>query len=259
MRAMDAIQEFVAYQYPTEEWTLDYFTVLGASKRGWSTWLVGAVDSRVSAIIPVVLDAIHFQSFAHHQFQAYGGWTYALEDFLEMDIMSRVDTPEMDMWATMDDPFTYMDRLTMPKLVVNAVLDEFQLPDDSFNWFNELPEPKHLLMTPNADHTEATGLLEIISAMSFFINYLLHKDVEQMPSMRWDISASDGSIVATLGVGGEVHEASVWYAYSCGTNPDGIKRRDFRLASLDYPCECGVFAQGYCVNGKVCVNVTLCT
>jgi hypothetical protein len=125
------------------------------------------------------------------------------------------------------------------------------MPDDSFNWYNDLPEPKRLLMTPNADHSMATGLLEIVPAISSFINLLLHKEEDQLPSMSWSISESDGTIVATLDDVGDVHEASLWYAYSCGNNVDGVKRRDFRLASLDNPCECGVYAEGYCVNGKV--------
>jgi PhoPQ-activated pathogenicity-related protein len=124
VRAIDAIQEFVAHQYPSEEWTLDYFTVLGASKRGWTTWLVGAVDPRVSALVPVVMDAIHMHAFFHHQYQAYGGWSFTMEDYVAMDIMSWIDSPEMELWATMDDPFTFFDRLTMPKLIVNGVYDE---------------------------------------------------------------------------------------------------------------------------------------
>ena len=124
MRAMDAIEEYIVHLFPDDNWAIESFAVMGASKRGWTSWLVGAVDDRVEAIIPVVLDGINFHAFAHHQFQAYGGWTFALEDYLDMDIMSRLDTPEMETWATMDDPFTFFDRLTMPKLVVNAVLDE---------------------------------------------------------------------------------------------------------------------------------------
>ena len=49
---------------------------------------------------------------------------------------------------------------------------------------------------------------------------------------------------------GEVHEASMWYAYSCGNNTDGVQRRDFRIMSLDQPCGCGVFTEGYCMNLK---------
>lgn len=61
LRAMDAITEFIAKSHPELEAQLDYYSVAGASKRGWTTWDVGAVDSgRVMAIVPIVLDAINF-------------------------------------------------------------------------------------------------------------------------------------------------------------------------------------------------------
>lgn len=44
VRAMDAMQEFVRTKLPETGATLDYFSVAGASKRGWTTWLVGVVD-----------------------------------------------------------------------------------------------------------------------------------------------------------------------------------------------------------------------
>ncbi len=64
-------------------------------------------------------------------------------------------------------------------------------------------------------------------------------------------SNSTGEIVVTLNEHGVVHAANVWWGYSCGTNPgDSIKRRDFRILSLDNPCHCGIFAEGYCANLK---------
>lgn len=59
-----------------------------------------------------------------------------------------------------------------------------------------------------------------------------------------------GAITAILDDVGDVYEASMWYAYSCGNNADGKKRRDFRILSLDVPCECGIGYDGYCSNLK---------
>lgn len=116
-----------------------------------------------------------------------------------------------------------------------------------------MPEPKHFLMTPNAEHSEATGLLEIVPAVTSWVNALLtHKPV---PTFNWTIDSTTGEITAVLdnsvADSPQVHKASVWWAYSCGNNPDGVKRRDFRIMSLDSPCECGVARDdGYCVNTK---------
>jgi len=248
LRAMDTITDFCAKKFPEKNYQLDYYTIAGASKRGWTTWDVGAVDpKRVVAICPIVLDAINFVAVEKHQWKSYGGWTWALIDYYDMNIMTRLDTPEMIKLQENVDPFFYKDRLTMPKLVVNAVLDEFQQPDDTDYWWNEMPEPKAFIMTPNAEHSEATGIFEIVPAIGAWVTYLLKK---QTVPFTWTISNSTGAITATLDDAGDVFEASVWYAYSCGTNPDGKKRRDFRILSMDSPCRCGIAADGYCSNLK---------
>jgi len=250
VKAMDAISEFISTAHPELNCQLDYFSVAGASKRGWTTWDLGAVDSkRVQAIVPIVLDAINFVEVEHHQWRSYGGWSWALNDYTEMNIMDRMDSPEMLQLQEQEDPFFYRDRLTMPKLVVNAVLDEFQQPDDTHYWWAQMPEPKRFIMTPNAEHSEATGILEIVPAIGTWISYLLRRAT--IPSFSWSIDAATGEITAELDSHGKVHKASMWYAFSCGTNAaDGVVRRDFRLMSLDNPCQCGTFSDGYCMNTK---------
>lgn len=111
-----------------------------------------------------------------------------------------------------------------------------------------MPGPKHFLMTPNAEHSEATGIFEIVPAIGTWAEYLLYN--ARIPTFTWDISSTTGEIVATLDGEGEVHKAAMWYAYSCGTNPDGVQRRDFRIMSLDNPCTCGTISDGYCFNLK---------
>jgi hypothetical protein len=251
LRAMDTVTEFMKVKRPELNTQLDYWVVSGASKRGWTTWDVGAVDTkRVTAIVPIVLDAINFVAVEHHQYRAYGGWTYALQDYIDMNITERFDDPNMVHLQENVDPFWYKDRLTMPKLVVNAGMDEFQQPDDTHYWWNDMPKPKRFMMLPNAEHSLATGILEAVPAIGAWIQALLHKD--PVPNMDWVISETTGDIAVTVHQEGEIHSAYMWFAHSCGQNDwdGGIKRRDYRVAHLDNPCTCGPLLDGYCVNLK---------
>lgn len=249
VRAMDAVREFMDQKMPEKNTKLDYYTVSGASKRGWTTWLVGAVDpTRVMAIIPVVLDAINFVAVEHHQFRAYGAWTYALEDYTALNMTERFDSPNMVTLQENVDPYWYRERLTMPKFVINACMDEFQQPDDTHYWWKDMPSPKHFLLIPNAEHSLATGILAAVPAISAWLTATLQKDT--VPTFEWVIDDVTGDIVVTLDDVGKVHEVNMWYAQSCGVNHwDGDKnRRDFRVAHLDDPCSCGPLASGYCTN-----------
>ena len=58
VRGMDTIASFVKTLYPSAP-KVKRFAVAGASKRGWTTWTTAAVDSRVKAAIPVVLDELN--------------------------------------------------------------------------------------------------------------------------------------------------------------------------------------------------------
>ena len=62
------------------------FIVAGASKRGWTTWTVGAVDPRVMGIVPVVMDELNFVENIKHHYRSYGGWSFAFDDFWTLNI-----------------------------------------------------------------------------------------------------------------------------------------------------------------------------
>ena len=49
-----------------------------------------------------------------------------------MNITERFDDPNMLKLQEIVDPYWYFDRLTLPKLIVNAVGDEFQVSTDPF-------------------------------------------------------------------------------------------------------------------------------
>jgi PhoPQ-activated pathogenicity-related protein len=58
VRAMDCVQELLASDQGGRV-PIEKFVVAGGSKRGWTTWCTAAVDQRVAAIIPVVVDVVN--------------------------------------------------------------------------------------------------------------------------------------------------------------------------------------------------------
>jgi PhoPQ-activated pathogenicity-related protein len=58
VRAMDCVQELLASDQGGKV-TIEKFVVSGGSKRGWTTWCTAAVDKRVAAAIPIVIDVIN--------------------------------------------------------------------------------------------------------------------------------------------------------------------------------------------------------
>ena len=69
VKAMDVLQAF-----GKTEWgqPIDSFIVSGASKRGWTTWLTAAIDPRVRAIAPVVIDTLNIRAQMPRQLKAFG-------------------------------------------------------------------------------------------------------------------------------------------------------------------------------------------
>ena len=66
VRAMDAVQAWARERGKGE---VKQFVVSGASKRGWTTWLTGAVDNRVIAIAPMGIVMLNMATQGPNQFQ----------------------------------------------------------------------------------------------------------------------------------------------------------------------------------------------
>ena len=236
VRSMDAITEFSQQELDTE---IEKYVISGASKRGWTTWLTGAMDQdRIIGILPVVWDAINVAEIFHHQIKSYGGWSWAVEDYVENNIPLYLDTPELEVMQDLIDPYRYRDRLTMPKLVITGLMDEFQMADDEQFWWDDMPGPKWLVKSPNTEHTQVTGIGVAVPMMGTWLTYLLND--WELPYITWDYEEDSGDITVEVH-DGEVYTAQKWYATSCSQD-----RRDFRLANLDDPCECGIQVDDYC-------------
>src|SRR5262249_23316823 len=143
VRAMDTISAFCARPEGGSS-EVRHFVVSGASKRGWTTWTTAATDRRVVAICPIVINTLNLDPCFMHHFRAYGRYSPAVEDYVRHGIMDWQGTEALRQLHQIEDPFSYRDRLTLPKLMLDSCGDQYFLPDSAQFYFHELPGPKYI-------------------------------------------------------------------------------------------------------------------
>jgi len=217
VRAMDTVTAVMATDEGGEA-TVNKFVVAGASKRGWTTWLTAAVDQRVVAIIPIVIDVLNLEPTMRHHYAAYGFWAPAVGDYVEQRIFEYMGTDKMNKLVELVDPYSYRERLNMPKFLLNAAGDQFFLPDSSQFYFDALQGEKYLRYVPNADHS-LDGSDAVESLLAFYLS-VLHN--QPRPQIEWSFEQDKAIRVSTSMAPSQV---LLWQA----TNPEA---RDFRVETL---------------------------
>jgi len=200
MQAMRAAQEYTSTAKVT---TISDWLVGGASKRGWTSWLVGAVQCascvKIRGLFPMVPIVPALDQCIHRQFQSIGGYTWAFKDYLESSVLSFVETPAFKRLLQVVDPINYVDRLVkLPILVMVSSNDEFMQFDWTNIWYdvfdaaargaNGSHSSPHSLATsqlstklssrqtfqtglfiiPNSEHSLATGIPGLVLAIEAF-------------------------------------------------------------------------------------------
>ena len=213
--AMDAIEEFSKKELNKE---ITRFTLAGASKRGWTTWLTGASDKRVEAIGPMVIDVLNMPISLDYQIEVWNEYSIQIEDYTKLEIPQAVNTPDGNAITLMIDPYSYRKKLTMPKIIFIGTNDEYWPVDAIKNYIDEIPGENYIHYVPNAGHGLAGGE-QALRALSAFWGRTLDKK----PYMELSYTILSDKTSATLSVKAtpdELLNVYLWSAYS--------KDRDFR-------------------------------
>jgi PhoPQ-activated pathogenicity-related protein len=210
--AMDVVQEVIKKNNHGE---IKSFVVAGASKRGWTTWVTGALDKRVVAIVPIVIDLLNVVPSFQHHWRNYGFWAPAVGDYVSEGIMEWQGSKEYARLLEIVEPYSYKEKYTMPKLLINAAGDEFFLPDSWKFYWNDLPGEKHLQYVPNSGHdVSKSDALQNLTA--FYASVL---DNTPRPDYTWTLQEDVFKIKT-----GTVKPVSIklWQAHNA-------EKRDFRI------------------------------
>ncbi|MBN2269701.1 MAG: hypothetical protein JXN61_03750, partial [Sedimentisphaerales bacterium] len=162
-------------------------------------------------------DVLNMGESMRHHHAAYGFWAPAIHDYQENNIFDRLDSPRGKELQSFIDPYSYLERYTMPKFLLNSSGDQFFLPDSAQFYFGDLPGEKCVRYFPNTGH----GLdMSAFAAVATFYKSILAG--AERPKFKWTVR-DDGAIVVNCKT--EPKEVKFWQA----TNPE---KRDFRIDVL---------------------------
>ena len=215
-RAMDAVQ-----QLARQHWGLSLasFTVTGASKRGWTSWLAAAVEPRVASVAPMVIDMLNMKAQIQLQRQTFGGLSEHIQDYEQIHFPERIDTPAGRELVSMVDPYSYRDRLTQPKLILLGTNDPYW-PLDALNlYWSGLPEQKRVLYLPNETH-DVRDVDRLIGSLAALDRYAAQG--RALPAVSGVFMQGDGRLELTVHIDRTPRRVLAWSATSA--------TRDFRRA-----------------------------
>jgi PhoPQ-activated pathogenicity-related protein len=216
VKGMDAVQEFVAKK---TKHSVSNFVLAGASKRGWTTWLSSAIDDkRVKAIGPMVIDMLNMPKTLSYQFETYGEYSDQIEDYVKIGIPQSTSSPDGKAITAMIDPYSYKEKLTVPKMIFVGTNDPYWTADAIKHYFDQIPGKNLIHYVPNAGHDLAGGKQALEGLSAFFGLTLQNKEY---PVSTWAVNkTSEGFELAVQANPNDLVEAAIWATTSAD--------RDFR-------------------------------
>ncbi|WP_128545133.1 PhoPQ-activated pathogenicity-related family protein [Larkinella soli] len=213
VRAMDAVQ---AFSKQNLNHTVSRFVVSGASKRGWTTWLTGANDKRVTAIAPMVIDILNMPVSLDYQVKVWKEYSIQIEDYVKLGIPQTARSEAGSAINTMVDPYSYRKNLTMPKMIFMGTNDEYWVVDNIKNYYDDIPGQNLIHYVPNAGHNLGDGRQAFEGLSAFFGMTMAGKPY---PVCTWKATpGKDGLQVTVRTTADALTDVVVWSANSTDTD-----------------------------------------
>jgi len=221
IKAMDAVQQILKQE---KQFEINGFVVSGASKRGWTSWLVAASgDKRVIAIVPMVIDNLNIYEQMKYQIETWGTFSPSIHDYTSRNLVRLDDSSasefEKRLW-NMIDPYAYRERLVLPKLLIHGANDPYWTVDAAKFYFDDLPGVKYILTLPNAGHGLEGQQLKAAQTAAAFAKLAARGG--DFPAMKWKLTETDTGYELNIESDIAVRNARLWIARS--------DTKDFRQA-----------------------------
>jgi PhoPQ-activated pathogenicity-related protein len=120
----------------------------------------------------------------------------------------------------MIDPYSYRERLALPKLLIHGTNDPYWTVDATRFYFDDLPGVKYILTLPNAGHGLDGQQLKAVQSAAAFAKFVAQG--KEWINVKWTLSESETEYRIDVKTDIAVRTAKLWTAHS--------DTKDFRQA-----------------------------
>jgi PhoPQ-activated pathogenicity-related protein len=166
-----------------------------------------------------VYDNLNLFAQMPHQMEVFDeGYSEQISDYADSGLMERMMTPAGFQLAKLIDPYTYLSRISVPKLIINGSNDPYWATDALNLYWADLSSPKNVLYAPNQQHS----IFDPERIDSVMIEFAVCTDMCQpLPSLSFGYFGSGLQGAFSLEADAEMISAECWIARS--------PTKDFRL------------------------------
>jgi hypothetical protein len=164
---------------------------------------------------------LKFAPSVENQRKTYGAFAAPLQDYANRKVLDRFRTVEGTELIREADPFSFRERVTIPKYIVNVSGDQFYPPDSSHYYINNLNGETRIRYVANTDHGgSGTGFVNAVTGILAWTQNLIIGGTR--PSVNWNLLPGQNLQIT---VNNPAATALLWSA----SNPNA---RDFRLETI---------------------------
>jgi len=160
----------------------------------------------------MVIDMLNMPATLQYQYESYGAYSEQIEDYVKLDIPQSTSSKKGKAVTTMIDPYSYRQKLNLPKMIFIGTNDEYWTVDAVKWYINEIPGPTMLHYVPNAGH-DLGGGMQALQTLSSFYGQLLNK--KTYPVLKNNSKVENGNVLLnTTAPINELQKVILWSATS---------------------------------------------